>query len=95
MLAREHAPDLILIDLNLPELDGVEAAGRILAKRSVPIVALTGYANTGAVDRGVAAGAVGTSPSRSARGGWSGSTAPRPAGASTQLPRSITTRCAS
>jgi CheY-like chemotaxis protein len=58
-LAREHAPDLILIDLNLPELDGVEATRRILAERSVPIVALTGYANTGAVDRAVAAGAVG------------------------------------
>ena len=58
-LAREHAPDLILIDLNLPELDGVEATRRILAERSVPIVALTGYANSGAVDRAVAAGAVG------------------------------------
>jgi response regulator NasT len=58
-LAREHAPDLILIDLNLPELDGVEATRRILRERSVPIVALTGYANTGAVARAVEAGAVG------------------------------------
>ena len=32
-LAREHRPDLILIDLHLPELDGVEATRRILDER--------------------------------------------------------------
>jgi CheY-like chemotaxis protein len=57
-LARTHAPDLILIDLNLPEVDGVEATRRILRERDVPIVALTGYADSGAIDRAVAAGAV-------------------------------------
>ena len=41
-LAREHAPDAILLDLGLPRLDGVEATRRILAERAVPIVALTG-----------------------------------------------------
>jgi response regulator NasT len=41
-LAREHEPDLILLDLGLPRLGGVEAAQRILAEREVPIVALTG-----------------------------------------------------
>jgi CheY-like chemotaxis protein len=41
-LAREHEPDVILLDLGLPRLDGVEATRRILAHRDVPIVALTG-----------------------------------------------------
>jgi CheY-like chemotaxis protein len=41
-LAREHKPDVILLDLGLPHLDGVEATRRILAERDVPIVALTG-----------------------------------------------------
>ncbi len=41
-LAREHEPDVILLDLGLPRLGGVEAAQKILAERRVPIVALTG-----------------------------------------------------
>ena len=56
-LAREHRPDLILIDLNLPGLDGVEATRRILSERTVPIVALTGH-RTGIVERALEAGAV-------------------------------------
>jgi response regulator NasT len=56
-LAREHRPDLILIDLNLPGLDGVEATRRILSERAVPIVALTGH-RTGIVERALEAGAV-------------------------------------
>lgn len=42
-LAREHKPDVILLDLGLPRLDGVEAARRIRRERDVPIVALTGH----------------------------------------------------
>ena len=57
-LAREHRPDLILIDLNLPELDGVEATRRILEEREVPIVALTGYVAGDSIERAVEAGAV-------------------------------------
>ena len=56
-LAREHRPDLILIDLNLPGLDGVEATRQILSERAVPIVALTGH-RTGIVERALEAGAV-------------------------------------
>lgn len=41
-LAREHAPDLIMLDLGLPRLGGVDAARAILSEQDVPIVALTG-----------------------------------------------------
>ena len=41
-LAREHEPDVILLDLGLPRLSGVDATRMILAERDVPIVALTG-----------------------------------------------------
>jgi CheY-like chemotaxis protein len=57
-LAREHRPDLILIDLNLPELDGVEATRRIFEERQVPIVAFTGHVGGDSIERAVAAGAV-------------------------------------
>jgi CheY-like chemotaxis protein len=56
-LAREHAPDVILLDLGLPRLDGVEVARRILVERDVPIVAVTGRFGseaTRALDAGVA-----------------------------------------
>jgi response regulator NasT len=58
-LAREHKPDLVLIDLSLPRLDGVEATRRILDERDVPVVALTGHSRGDFVQRAVDAGAVG------------------------------------
>jgi response regulator NasT len=58
-LAREHKPDLVLIDLSLPLLDGVEATRRILDERDVPVVALTGHSKGDFVQRAVDAGAVG------------------------------------
>jgi CheY-like chemotaxis protein len=58
-LARKHKPDLVLIDLSLPRLDGVEATRLILDERDVPVVALTGHSRGDFVERAVAAGAVG------------------------------------
>ncbi|HEY8723103.1 MAG TPA: response regulator [Gaiellaceae bacterium] len=58
-LARKHKPDLVLIDLSLPLLDGVEATKLILDERDVPVVALTGHSRGDFVQRAVAAGAVG------------------------------------
>jgi CheY-like chemotaxis protein len=43
-LAREHRPGLVLMDLRLPDLDGIEAARRLRADAStahIPIVALS------------------------------------------------------
>jgi CheY-like chemotaxis protein len=58
-LARTHRPDVIVLDLALPRLDGVEVTRQILGERDVPIVALTGYGSTagGIAERAVEAGA--------------------------------------
>jgi two-component system, response regulator PdtaR len=55
-LAREHRPDLAILDVNMPRLDGIEAARRILAERPLPIVMLTAYADDASVGRAVDAG---------------------------------------
>jgi response regulator NasT len=55
--AREHAPDLIVLDLGLPGLDGFDAASRILSERDVPIVALTGHNEPEILKRAADAGA--------------------------------------
>jgi len=57
VLARKHRPDVILLDLNLPRIDGVEAARRIRSERNVPIVALTAHSEEGFVERALDAGA--------------------------------------
>ncbi len=48
--ARELLPDLILMDLSLPQMDGWEATRRLKADertRHIPVVALTGHALAG------------------------------------------------
>src|SRR5439155_1749493 len=42
-LARELEPDLAIMDVKMPRLDGIEAAKRILDERPMPIVLLTAY----------------------------------------------------
>ena len=49
-MAAEHKPDLILMDIQLPVLDGYEATRRIKADpalRHIPIIAVTSYALAG------------------------------------------------
>ena len=49
-MAKQHKPDLILMDIQLPVLDGYEATRRIKADAalaSVPIIAVTSYALAG------------------------------------------------
>jgi len=55
-LARELEPDVCVLDLRMPELDGIEAARRICAERPIPIVMLTAYSDRGVVERAIAAG---------------------------------------
>ncbi len=57
--ARREQPDLILMDLSLPVIDGWEAARRLKSApdtRSIPIIALSAHAMTGDRERALAAG---------------------------------------
>lgn len=58
-LAEQSRPDLILMDIQLPGLDGYEATRRIKAKpelRRIPIIAVTSYALSGDEEKARAAG---------------------------------------
>ena len=61
-LAREHLPDLILMDIQLPGMDGLNAT-RIIRKdpilTHIPVVALTSYAMQGDEQRATSAGCTG------------------------------------
>jgi response regulator NasT len=57
--ALELLPDLVVLDVKMPGLDGVEAARQILAKHRVPIVMLTAYGYGELVARALDAGVVG------------------------------------
>ena len=58
-LAREHEPDLAILDVKMPRLDGIEAARTILEERPIPIVMLTAYGQDELVSRAVEAGVFG------------------------------------
>jgi len=58
-LAIEYAPDLVLMDIQLPDVDGVEALGRLRADERtapVPVLALTAQAMHGDREHFLAAG---------------------------------------
>lgn len=58
-LATAHSPDLVLMDIQLPDIGGVEALGRLRSDErtaSLPVVALTAQAMDGDRERFLAAG---------------------------------------
>jgi two-component system cell cycle response regulator DivK len=58
-LALEHRPDLVLMDIQLPDIDGVQALDRLRADErsaSLPVLALTAQAMEGDRERFLAAG---------------------------------------
>jgi two-component system cell cycle response regulator DivK len=59
VVATEHSPDLVLMDIQLPDIDGIEALGRLRADgqtASLPVLALTAQAMEGDRERFLAAG---------------------------------------
>ena len=56
-LAAEHDPELIVMDVRMPHMDGIEAARLITDRQPVPIVMLTAYAEQDLVTRAADAGA--------------------------------------
>jgi two-component system, response regulator PdtaR len=58
-LARTEQPDLAVLDVKMPRLDGIDAARRILDERPIPIVMLTAYGQDELVSRAVEAGVFG------------------------------------
>ncbi|GAB3265259.1 ANTAR domain-containing response regulator [Nocardioides dilutus] len=57
-LAEEHRPDLVILDVKMPVLDGIAAAERIAAARIAPVVILTAFSQRDLVERARDAGAM-------------------------------------
>jgi AmiR/NasT family two-component response regulator len=58
-LAAELEPDVVVMDVQMPKLDGIEAARQLLAERPVPIVVVTAFPQEELVRRAVEAGVFG------------------------------------
>jgi AmiR/NasT family two-component response regulator len=58
-LARSRQPDVALLDVKMPGLDGIEAARQILDERPIPIVMLTAYGQDELVSRAIEVGVFG------------------------------------
>jgi response regulator NasT len=58
-LAREHEPDIAVLDVKMPRLDGIEAARRMTAERPIPIVIVSAYSELTLVHRAAEAGVYG------------------------------------
>ncbi|WP_275560322.1 response regulator [Streptomyces sp. 5-6(2022)] len=57
-LAQEHHPDLVILDVKMPVLDGISAAERIAADRIAPVLMLTAFSQRELVERARDAGAM-------------------------------------
>ena len=57
-LAEELQPDLVILDVKMPVLDGISAAERIVGRRIAPVVMLTAFSQRDLVERAVEAGAM-------------------------------------
>ncbi|MBM7088446.1 response regulator [Streptomyces sp. NPDC012461] len=57
-LAREHRPDLVILDVKMPKLDGISAAEKIAEERIAPVLMLTAFSQRELVERARDAGAM-------------------------------------
>src|SRR5438874_11542101 len=57
-LAEEHRPDVVILDVKMPLLDGISAAERITEQRLAPVVILTAFSQRDLVERARDAGAM-------------------------------------
>ena len=57
-MARELRPDIIFMDIQMPEMTGIEAAETITAEALAPVVMVTAFSQTTYVRRAAAAGAM-------------------------------------
>jgi len=57
-LAEEHRPDLVVLDVKMPRLDGISAAQQIAEQRIAPVVILTAFSQRDLVERARDAGAM-------------------------------------
>jgi response regulator NasT len=57
-LARELQPDLVLMDIKMPKLDGIQAAKILTEEKIAPVLLLTAYSDRDLVDRAKEAGVV-------------------------------------
>lgn len=56
-LALEKEPDLIIIDINMPKMDGIEAIKKINNEKFIPAIIVTGYNDEKLINRASKAGA--------------------------------------
>ena len=56
-LAQEHEPDLVVMDIKMPNLDGISAAEKI-SELKIPVVLLTAFSQSDLVSRAAEAGAM-------------------------------------
>ena len=52
-------PEMILLDIRMPGLDGIEAARQIMARRPAPVILITAHTNADLIDRAATAGVMG------------------------------------
>jgi AmiR/NasT family two-component response regulator len=57
-LARELRPDLVILDVKMPVLDGISAAEQVVSARIAPVVILTAFSQRDLVERAREAGAM-------------------------------------
>jgi len=57
-VARETRPDVVIMDIKMPQLDGIEAARQLTAEAIAPVVLLTAYSQRELIDQASSAGVI-------------------------------------